>query len=70
MQVVFYQKTPGVMGSVWPEVCSYAADVQLLLPSADVLCCAPHLMDLDQQLIMVASGKQAAVAKLPRMLQV
>ncbi len=57
VQVVLYQKTAGVMGSVWPEVCSYAADVLLLLPSADVLCCAPHLMDLEQQLLMVQAGK-------------
>jgi hypothetical protein len=58
------------MGSVWPEVCVYLADVQRLLPSAHVLCCAPHLMDLEQQLLMVASGKQAAAAKLPRVLHV
>lgn len=70
VQVVLYQKTRGVMGSVWPEVCVYAADVQRLLPSAHVLCCAPHLMDLEQQLLMVASGKQAAAAKLPRVLHV
>jgi hypothetical protein len=57
-----YQKTQGVMGSVWPEICSYATDIQLLLPSADVLCIAPHLMDLEQQLLTVASGEAAAAA--------
>jgi len=51
-----YEKTAGVMGSVWPEICSYATDVQLLLPSADVVCVAPHAMDLEQQLLTVASG--------------
>jgi hypothetical protein len=55
-QIILYKKTPGVMGSVWPEICSFAADVQLLLPSADVLCASPHMMDLDQQLLLVASG--------------
>jgi hypothetical protein len=58
LQVVLYQKSRGVMGSVWPEVCSYATDIKLLLPSADVLCIAPHLMDLEQQLLAVASGNR------------
>jgi hypothetical protein len=66
MQVILYQKTAGVMGSVWPEVCAYAADVQLLLPSAEVLCIAPHAMDLEQQLLMVASGAPASAAKNQR----
>ena len=48
---------------MWREVCAYAADVQLLLPSAEVLCIAPHVMDLEQQLLMVASGAPASSAK-------
>jgi hypothetical protein len=56
------------MGSVWPEICSYATDIQLLLPSADVLCIAPHLMDLEQQLLVVASGAEAPAATLQRSL--
>ncbi len=53
------------MGSVWPEVCAYTIDVQLLLPSAQVICIAPHLMDLEQQLLLVASGMCVANGLLP-----
>jgi hypothetical protein len=63
-QVVLYQKTQGVMGSVWPEICAYARDIKRLLPSADVLCVAPHRMDLGQQLLTAAAGTAIAAATL------